>query len=322
MSRPMNDDQMLAALRKWKVPFKEYPGWRTRGRPGAFSDVRGVIVHHTGSDSQSDDYLDFLFQKGRKEEGIPGPLCHVSTDMDGDLHLGAIGRANHAGRGSSATLAKVTAENYSGYTSEIRAGADNIDGNAHYYGNEVRYDGGQPMTPLARRTALLHAAAICDFHDWSALAVIGHREHSLRKPDPGRNPMTAFRVDLAAILKAGPGGGSTPGPELPGRDVTIKTWSIRYGATTPKGLSGEAWQDCFQLMAFAANPKIAAITLHQRQGWLDATQRDSNWEFGNTLLMTTVKLLQRKYGLPITGLLDSRLAAFLRGYGYTILNNG
>jgi hypothetical protein len=202
----MTADQTVAALRKWGVKFREYPGWRTRGRPGAFGDVRGVIVHHTGSNSQSDDYLNFLFVRGRAEEGIPGPLCNVSTDMDGDLHLGAAGRANHAGRGSQTTLSRVSAQNYAGYTSELRPGADNVDGNAHYYGNEVRYDGARAMTAAAYRTALLHAAAICDFYGWNALAVIGHREHTRRKTDPGRNPMTKFRTDLAAVLRAGPDG--------------------------------------------------------------------------------------------------------------------
>jgi hypothetical protein len=28
----------------------EYPGWRNRGH-GNFMDIRGVMVHHTGSDS-------------------------------------------------------------------------------------------------------------------------------------------------------------------------------------------------------------------------------------------------------------------------------
>ncbi|GAB3818921.1 N-acetylmuramoyl-L-alanine amidase [Kribbella italica] len=202
----MTADQTVAALRKWGVKFREYPGWRTRGRPGAFGDVRGVMVHHTGSNSQSDDYLNFLFVRGRAEEGIPGPLCNVSTDMDGDLHVGAVGRANHAGRGSQTTLSRVTAQNYAGYASELRPGADNVDGNAHYYGNEVRYDGARAMTAAAYRTALLHAAAVCDFHGWNALAVIGHREHTRRKTDPGRNPMNKFRTDLAAVLRAGPDG--------------------------------------------------------------------------------------------------------------------
>jgi hypothetical protein len=205
MAMPMTADQMVAQMKKWNVPYKEYAGWRTRRRPGAFTDIRGVIIHHTGSDAgQSDGYLDFLFKTGRPESGIPGPLCHVATDMDGDLHLGAIGRANHAGKGSSSTLAKVTTENYPGYAAEIRAGSDNTDGNAHFYGNEVRYDGGQPMTAKQYDAAVRWAAAICDFYGWSALSVIGHREWTTRKPDPGNCPMNKFRADVAALLKSGP----------------------------------------------------------------------------------------------------------------------
>lgn len=214
MARPMTADQTLAAMKKWHVPYKEYSGWRTRTRPGDHSDMRGIVIHHTGSDAgQTDDYLRFLFITGRPADGIPGPLCNVATDMDGDLWLGANGRANHAGRGSGAVLAKITAESYAGFTSELHPGADDTDGNAHLYGNEVRYDGGQPMTAKQYDAAVRWAAAICDFHKWSALSIIGHREWTSRKNDPGNCPMNKFRAAVDARLKAGPGatsGGSTP----------------------------------------------------------------------------------------------------------------
>jgi hypothetical protein len=61
------------------------------------------------------------------------------------------------------------------------------------------------MSTAAYRTALLHAAAICDFYGWSALSVIGHKEHTRRKDDPGHCLMNRFRTDLAAVLRAGPG---------------------------------------------------------------------------------------------------------------------
>ena len=202
----MTADQTLAAMKRWHVPYREWTGWETRGRDpehGDFSDVHGVMIHHTGSDEgQSDDYLVFLATRGRP--GIPGPLCNAATDMDGDLWLIAQGRANHAGSGSSTTLAHATNEDYPGYTSELHPGPDNIDGNAVYYGNEVRYDGGQPMTPKQYKAALLWAAAICDFHGWSALSIIGHREHTGRKNDPGNCAMHKFRSDVAALLAAGP----------------------------------------------------------------------------------------------------------------------
>lgn len=219
MAKPMTADQTLAAMKRWHVPYKEWAGWRTRGRDpehGPFSDVHGILIHHTGSDAgQSDDYLDFLATRGRPD--LPGPLCNVSADMDGDLWLIAQGRANHAGTGSSATFRHVANEDYPGYVSELKPGPDDIDGNAVYYGNEVRYDGGQPMTPKQYRAATLWAAAICDFHGWSALSIIGHREHTGRKNDPGHCPMNEFRTYVAALLKAGPPTTSTPGstPEPP-----------------------------------------------------------------------------------------------------------
>ena len=201
----MSKAEWVAAMKRWSVPVKWYPGWDTRGRPGDFTSVNGVVIHHTGSDSQTDAYLDFLFKTGRASEGIPGPLCNVSTDFDGDVHVGAIGRANHAGRGSSATLNHVIAEDYKGYQSpELRPGPDNTDGNAHFYGNEVRYDGGQNMTVKQFASAVRWAAAICDHYNWSALSVIGHREWTGRKNDPGMCSMYTFRSAVAALLKAGP----------------------------------------------------------------------------------------------------------------------
>jgi hypothetical protein len=205
MARPMNKAEWIAAMTKWNVPVKWYPGWDTRGRPGDFSSVNGVVIHHTGSDSQTDAYVKWLFTEGRASEGIPAPLCHVCTDFDGDVHVGAIGRANHAGKGSSTVLSHVVAEDYKGFQSpELRPGADNTDGNAHFYGNEVRYDGGQNMTVKQFASAVRWATAICDHYGWSALSVVGHREWTTRKNDPGMCSMYTFRAAVAALLKAGP----------------------------------------------------------------------------------------------------------------------
>ena len=206
MAKPMTAVQVLAAMKLWDVPYKQWPGWTTRGRDpehGPFSDVHGLVIHHTGSDAgQSDDYLDFLATRGRP--GLPGPLCNAATDMDGDLWLIAQGRANHAGQGSNATLNHVINEDYAGFKVELKPGPDNIDGNAVYYGNEVRYDGGQVMTVKQFASAVRWAAAICDHYNWSALSVIGHREWTGRKNDPGMCSMYTFRSAVAALLKAGP----------------------------------------------------------------------------------------------------------------------
>lgn len=229
MAKPMTKAEWVTAMTLWQVPVKYYPGWDTRGRdfviPSlAFDDINGVVIHHTGSDAgQSDDYLKFLFVTGRPTDNIPGPLCHSAADMDGDLNMGAIGRANHAGQGSSATLGHVVAEDYAGYQNELKPGADNTDGNAHFYGCEVRYDGGQPMTPKQYQAALRWAAAICHHYGWSALSVIGHREWTTRKNDPGSCPMTKFRSDVAALLKAGPPKTTTDtGDDMPYTETQLR----------------------------------------------------------------------------------------------------
>jgi hypothetical protein len=223
MAAPMTAAQTRAAMKKWLVPFKEYSGWTSRKRPGSFAPV-GLVIHHTGSDSgqNSPNYDHFLFVEGRPAEGIPGPLCQATCEMDGDLILGAIGRANHAGSGSSRSLATVRADKAS-LTAQVKPGPDDTNGNGWFYGLEVKFDGGQPMTAKQYDSAVRWAAAICDFYGWGAGSILGHKEWSSRKPDPGSTAMNKFRADVAARLKAGPGGtptGDTGKPPIEG-DFTV-----------------------------------------------------------------------------------------------------
>lgn len=208
MSTPMTLPQMKTAFTKWGVKkFDVFQGAENRGRPGGLTP-QGIVDHHTGSDSgQSTDYDNWIFTEGRPKEGIPAPLCNFTIDMDGDLHIGALGRANHAGPGSSSVRNHVINEDYDGYNKELNPGPDDIAGNGDYYGFECKYDGGQPMTAAMYDTLVRANAAICDFYGWSALSVIGHREHTSRKSDPGNVKMWQLRRDIAARLKAGSGTG-------------------------------------------------------------------------------------------------------------------
>lgn len=205
MASPMTPTQWRAAMKKWAVDWNEYQGWTTRKRPGSFAPV-GIVIHHTGSDAgqNSPSYDHFLFVEGRPAEGIPGPLCQAADEMDGDVIQGAIGRANHAGMGSSRTLAAIRADNAS-LTGTIRPGPDDTNGNGWLYGIEVKFDGGQPMTAKQYDSAVRFCAAICDFYGWTAGSIVGHKEWSSRKPDPGSTDMAKFRRDVNARLKAGPG---------------------------------------------------------------------------------------------------------------------
>lgn len=204
MSKPLTLAQIEAAYRKWHVPYRVYGGAATRGRPGGITNAIGELEHHTGGGSASASYLYFLFVTGRPREGIPGPLCNEATDSGGTVHVGAVGRANHAGMGSSATRDRVMSERYAGYSSELKPGPDTINGNPIYYGNEWIYSGTRPPTVAQYRGAVLAAAARADAHGWTALSFVSHREHTRRKNDPYGVLMFRFRKDVELVLEAGP----------------------------------------------------------------------------------------------------------------------
>lgn len=248
MAKALTPDQTIAALKKWGVKYKEYPGWRTRTRPGGLTDVAGVVNHHTGGGSASDSYLKFLFVDGRPEEGIPGPLCNVATDVDGVVHLGAIGRANHAGSGSAGTLAHVHAEDYRGFSAELQPGSDGTNGNPLFYGNEWIYSGTKPPSAAQYHGALLYNAAILDAHGWTALSAIAHREWTRRKNDPYGVLMYKFRVDLAALLKAGPPNNLTEDDMA----LTAAEIDAIASAVWAKVLGASTASDCMQKSRIAA----------------------------------------------------------------------
>jgi hypothetical protein len=56
-------------------------------------DIRGVIVHHTGSDNASAAFIAI----GRP--GLPGPLSQLNIARDGTVTVVAVGVAWHGGVG-------------------------------------------------------------------------------------------------------------------------------------------------------------------------------------------------------------------------------
>lgn len=200
---PMTPAQLLAQLRKWGVKYAEYGSWRTHNRDSAtgkrFGPVNGFMVHHTGSDSTDQRAL---LRGG--VAGLPGPLCHFGLAQDGTVWLIGWGRTNHAGSGDPDVLDAVVNESYGDYPP-----VDNqaiVDGNDHFYGVEVWYSGGHAMTDAQYAALRRLAAAVCDFHGWSAKSVIGHGEWgSPGKWDPGMAPgrmmdMAVVRADIKATL--------------------------------------------------------------------------------------------------------------------------
>lgn len=241
MATPLTADQELAALRKWHVPFRQIDGWRTRNRAGhgAWGPVNGFVVHHTGDDAPDvNDRAVIVY--GRSD--LPGPLAQFGLDDHGVVELIGCGRANHAGGGDPAVLNEVIRESYAGYPSaphyhEGSAGA--ADGNTHFYGVETYYSGGHAMTAAQMASLVLLLAAICDAHHWSAKSVIGHKEWSDWKSDPGHVDMRLLRNAVAARLKAGPPKPATvapaPRPAPSPNFVTMHNAAIAARQANPVG---------------------------------------------------------------------------------------
>ncbi len=218
MAAPMTAAQTRTAMAKWDVPVVFRRGWETHGRPGrTWGPINGIVIHHTGSDTNTTGYVNGLFnEKGMRYPSLPGPLCQASTGPDGVTVIGAAGRSNHAGQGAAHVLASATDEDYDGYSSELRPGTSKgPDGNARFYGNEVRFSGAHPMTAKQYEGVVLWCCAILDHYGWSALSVIAHREWTSAKPDPGKTSMAKLRSDIRARLKAGPIVAETVPPVAP-----------------------------------------------------------------------------------------------------------
>lgn len=216
MATPMTADQTIAALKKWRVPYREIEGWQTRRRDpdhGQWGPVHGFGVHHTGDDS-ADSIDRNLIINGRSD--LPGPLAQFGCNDDGVIDVIGCGRANHFGGGDPDVLKAVINEDYGDYPpapNEHQGSPGAVDGNIYFYGVETYYSGTHVPTAEAYHSLVLLSCAVCDFHGWTAKSVIGHKEWSDWKSDPGRVDMKGFRADVAARLKAG--------PELPPTHVTI-----------------------------------------------------------------------------------------------------
>lgn len=211
MSTPMTADQQLAQFKKWNITTKETDGWRTHNRAGhgAWGNVHGLVVHHTGSDS-TDQVA--LLRDGYSE--LPGPLVQWGLAQDGIVYMIGNGRCNHAGAGDPDVLAAVIAENYDAYPPTDKVAT--VDGNAVFYGVEIWYSGSHGMTKAQYSTLLKLGAAVIDFHGWTQKSVIAHGEWQPGKWDPGyadgkMMDMNAVRNDIRDV-KAGKG---SSGPEAP-----------------------------------------------------------------------------------------------------------
>jgi N-acetylmuramoyl-L-alanine amidase/Putative peptidoglycan binding domain len=186
-------------LRAEGLDVVEFPGWRTRGH-GDFRDIRGVMVHHTGSDRTTAASIAI----GRPD--LAGPLSQLHIAGDGIVTVVAVGVAWHAGVGMYPWL------------------PTNM-GNWHTIGIECANSGTGPAAPHrqnwsdAQYFALVGScAAINRRLGQLADRTIGHKEYAGRaqgKWDPGAIDMDLLRADIAARIGANEDLAPTPRPPVP-----------------------------------------------------------------------------------------------------------
>ena len=174
---------VLEALRDWGLTVHEVDGCRTRGSSSFWP--KGHVVHHDviADRPGTDDPVPSIMLTGRPD--LAPPLCNFWLETDGDVHVVALGRANHAGRGSW----------------------NGLVGNSSVWGTEMNNLGtsAYPWPDVQLDAAVRLCAATADFSGFGEGYVCGHKEWAPdRKPDPHDIDMDGFRRDVAELLIDGP----------------------------------------------------------------------------------------------------------------------
>jgi hypothetical protein len=171
-------------LRSGGCKVAELAGWQSRGRPGDFGPVKGVLCHHTAGPHTGNAPSLGTIVNGRPD--LPGPLSHLHLARDGTFTVIAAGRCNHAGPGS-----------WHGVTS----------GNTSFIGIEAENagDGTDPWPDVQKEAYARGCAAILKHIGAPAIMCAGHKEYAQppgRKIDPSFD-MGAFRLLVSAFMEAG-----------------------------------------------------------------------------------------------------------------------
>ncbi|WP_109527271.1 MULTISPECIES: N-acetylmuramoyl-L-alanine amidase [Nocardia] len=196
-------------LRAEGLKVIEQGAWLSSGHDD-FSDIRGVLCHHTAGGGTS-DWL--IVQNGRPD--LEGPLAQLVLERDGTFRVIAAGVCWHAGRGS-----------WPGWPTN--------NANYHTIGIEAVNSGtGSQEWPAVQLDAYKRGcAAILRRIGRSANDCVAHREYSSEgKIDPYGIDMDAFRRDVQKIIDQDPGGDEMALQETfknyKGETVTLGT-AVRY----------------------------------------------------------------------------------------------
>lgn len=180
-----NKARLVECLKDYGLVVHVVPGCETAG--SSDFDPKGHLLHHdAGSDplGTHDDMPGYI-RTGRPD--LAGPLANFWLETDGDVHICALGKANHGGLG-------------------VWLG---LNENAELWGTEMN-NRGTPATPWPQvqlDASYRLCKATCDFSGFTPAFVAGHKEYALphgRKPDPHSINMADYRRKVAAATKGNP----------------------------------------------------------------------------------------------------------------------
>jgi hypothetical protein len=160
----------------------ETDGWRQRGHAD-FTEVRGVMMHHTGDGGAGNIPALPALINGRPD--LSGPLCNYALARDGTVYVVSAGVAWHAGTGVWSWLPRDLGNWYSvGIEAESLGTIDD-------------------WTPAQRTAYPQLCAAICRALGVDGSRVVGHKEYNPPpgKFDPAYWDMNAVRAQVKALLK-------------------------------------------------------------------------------------------------------------------------
>jgi hypothetical protein len=171
----------------------EHDGWQQRGR-GEMGELYGVIAHHTAGPKTDNTPSLPLVRDGRPD--LAGPLSQLFLARNGEWHVLAAGRCNHAGHGKWQGVS-------AGNTAFIGVEAENAG------------DGKDPWPDIQMDSYERGVAAILLHIGRDAVMVCGHKEFAEprgRKIDPSFD-MVRFREEVEEHM-AGEGSIYSPKPQL------------------------------------------------------------------------------------------------------------
>ncbi len=170
---------------------------RRSGASGPYKPI-GQMIHHTASpaDAGPAPSLGYI-----RDGAIAAPLCQVLWGRDLVARVITDGKANHAGLGAAAVLARLISGQAPLGDARVVAPKSDVVGNAFFVGHEIENDGtGEPWPDELVDVVCRGAAAIARAEGWTERTTILHREWTARKIDPNHLDGPAWRTRVAGWL--------------------------------------------------------------------------------------------------------------------------